>query len=409
MFSVWPVYPHWVCINESDHEALSPAPAYPLQPKAKHLEVTTACGLYLPSQKFSKTVKFDGWPLALDGHDAGMLILHVTLAPFVDNIMLPLTLLGTSTKWPFAAYRRKVEGTTPSAFFPVAVPYTFCHSRAKASGPKKPDAPEAPAAPAPPPSSSGATQAATPSGGGNLQMLKEGVPGLGIFSVSALVGRTVEFPFSITDWLLGAARMLMDIALNVAFSQAFKAVKIDLKASDKLKPLQNEALGYLGTAAANNKALRDHLERQATDCFEAYARRKILQKMIQDPIKSYVGTGTVKLPYGLAKLDPNTGDVKLFGWSTNTGWAMAGEFKGIKGTPVFTWCDPAKEEEPPGTCDGVAEPQMESVDESDLVSEEETIGECEDEDEPEEPLGPYEPEPEDPWADYWLDEVPHAS
>ncbi|NJK31999.1 MAG: hypothetical protein HC927_06015 [Deltaproteobacteria bacterium] len=322
----WGVYPIWVCINKSKHEALSPPPAYPYQPSVDHVEFTTVHGWFMPSQKFSKTVKFDGVPVALEGHDSGLGIPHWASA-HPANIMLPLTLLGASHKWPFTAGRRCIDGHAPATFFPGWSPYLYCVSRKKEAAPAaKPDAD------AGPPTAGAEFKEGV---AGNVKSFKENIPGFGHLCI-APVGTTVVLELSLGDLLLGVWRTFVEIGLSTAFSAAFKCLNLDSvwgKADEALEPLQKELAEQL-------------TDKEVSKAVASYYRRKLRDKFVQDAVKGVANDRQLTLPYKLATFDLDTGELKGYSWSHETGWAKHPSMhgKGLKERALITWANPRAED-----------------------------------------------------------------
>ena len=129
MLPVFLVYPSSACVSNSTHEAALPGPVYPYLANHDSTELHPVKWVPGPWVKQTKKVFADSGPFMLDGHDTGMMIPH--LSPVMDNMMLPLTMLGSSCKWPFKSMKLKSEKKGHVGFFPGIAPYLHCDSPKK--------------------------------------------------------------------------------------------------------------------------------------------------------------------------------------------------------------------------------------------------------------------------------------
>jgi len=81
-------------------------------------------GFTLFQNKLTTTVSHQGLPFALDGHDCGYLIPHVTNPP--NNARLPMIMLFSSRKMAFAATTVRANGTAVAASTPPLLPMLCC-------------------------------------------------------------------------------------------------------------------------------------------------------------------------------------------------------------------------------------------------------------------------------------------
>ncbi len=130
MFLVFPVYNSSFCFSKSVHPAALPGPAYPYVDHHTSVEFHAVSWISGPWSSLSSTVYGDFHRLTLAGHDVGMMIPHVST--LMDNILLPLTLLTSSCKWPFVSHSKKAvpesgkEAKGLVAFMYGVVPFVHC-------------------------------------------------------------------------------------------------------------------------------------------------------------------------------------------------------------------------------------------------------------------------------------------
>ena len=77
-------------------------------------------GYALQQNKLTTTVLHKFMPIALDGHDCGYMIVHVTIPP--NNLLLPMHIMFSSRKFVFSASTVKANGTPVACtlpFFPM--------------------------------------------------------------------------------------------------------------------------------------------------------------------------------------------------------------------------------------------------------------------------------------------------
>jgi hypothetical protein len=76
--------------------------------------------------KLAGDVEFDGWNVAQEGHDVGMLIPHIPAVP--DPIGAMLAVGFSKYKISFSASTVKVDGKPVGTYFPVIAPPLYCFS-----------------------------------------------------------------------------------------------------------------------------------------------------------------------------------------------------------------------------------------------------------------------------------------
>jgi hypothetical protein len=125
MIQVFPVYMTSMCISKSTHDALlGPVKPYVYYSNHKSTEVHTVGWIPGPWKQGGRSTFFDAHEVAVDGHDTGMMIPHIS--PIMDNALLPITLLGSSCRFPFVSFAHKSGGKALCGFFPVLAPFLHC-------------------------------------------------------------------------------------------------------------------------------------------------------------------------------------------------------------------------------------------------------------------------------------------
>ncbi|HLT35234.1 MAG TPA: hypothetical protein VK034_03090, partial [Enhygromyxa sp.] len=119
------VYEFWLRINKSKHEALFTTGVY--AEEWDYVEFSTVRGPIPMYQSFTKNVIGDSNAMALQGHDFGPLAPHFCNPP--DNVLLPITWVSSSCKWPVTASSRKHDDKSLCAFSPFVAPFLHCHGR----------------------------------------------------------------------------------------------------------------------------------------------------------------------------------------------------------------------------------------------------------------------------------------
>ena len=104
----------------------SPAPACAIEPPTN---IWWPPGMALGMNKLTTTVIHQGMGIALDGHDCGVLIPHVQVAPAPNNILTALHIAFSSRKSMFCASKVVMNGNSPAccvmfAWFPS--PMVYC-------------------------------------------------------------------------------------------------------------------------------------------------------------------------------------------------------------------------------------------------------------------------------------------
>lgn len=123
----------------------SPVPTPP--GPVPHIEIPTTAfwppGNLVGQNKFSTTVRHQWKTIALEGHDCGIMIVHVSIPPFPINLLLALIIPFSSRKMMFSASTVKINGTatgtsdllsipTPmmTCMEPISLPTSFPHTNA---------------------------------------------------------------------------------------------------------------------------------------------------------------------------------------------------------------------------------------------------------------------------------------
>ncbi len=83
-------------------------------------------GRALDQNKLSDTVLHRMLPIALDGHDCGHMIPHVTIPPVPLNVLLPFHFLFSSRKMAFSSSKVKANGARVANQLLVSFPMTCC-------------------------------------------------------------------------------------------------------------------------------------------------------------------------------------------------------------------------------------------------------------------------------------------
>lgn len=344
-----PVYPWSICITKSTHEGMLPGPTYPYFANHQSTEVHTVQWVPGPWAKFSRSVWSDAHANALDGHDTGMLIPH--LSPIMDNLLLPLTLLGSSCKWPFASFKTSADAKGVIGFFPLYAPYLHCDSP-KQDADSSDDMQDGMR-------SQGKVQAP---GGKQRQVMgkaragkldkrrkrvanryapaKEkldapskslGIEGTGKIYIPTC--KTVLMTFSLGELMVGWAKLLTFKGLDALAGVALRPFRLGTRGPLKRfdTDVAREAGARLLARGMQNAAARG-ASRQAMAAAGQYAGLKLADKALFDGIlKSMVLDGKVKLPYGLFSYSPSTGKGTFLKWGSFEGQPAPFEFGGVRG------------------------------------------------------------------------------
>ena len=103
-----------------------PTPAAPLSLAACAIEPPVNMwwppGMAMGSNKFTTTVFHQGMGIAQDGHDCGVMIPHVQVAPAPNNMLTPLHILFSSRKSMFVASKVVMDGKSPACCVMFALP-----------------------------------------------------------------------------------------------------------------------------------------------------------------------------------------------------------------------------------------------------------------------------------------------
>lgn len=110
--------------SPSIHEALSPPPAFP-PVKLPHVELPHPMMWSPMGKSFTTTVLFDFMPVAQQGNDAGIGVIHISIPP--TNPILPLTIATSKCKNLFGAGTVKVQGKPAAGFLPILAPVLICN------------------------------------------------------------------------------------------------------------------------------------------------------------------------------------------------------------------------------------------------------------------------------------------
>jgi hypothetical protein len=277
------VYETWLRINLSTHEALFPTGVYDAE--YDHGEFSPIRGPIPMYQQFTKTVLGDWNAMALQGHDYGPLAAHFCVPG--DNVLLPITWISSSCKWPVTAPRRLHNGKSLCVFSPFIAPYLHCHGR---------PATEEEPAPAPTASREAKLGAKVRSGMGKVA---QNVPGVGIVMLPT-GGKTIWIRLRALDLLLAAGAVLWDAALDAVWGRVQNGKP---SPSRHVSPFRK---GDVITAAAVLRHARDKLVGDAA-------------KDVAKNIINSVGSGQVAAPFKLAQFDFRTGKLTLWTWESG-GW-----------------------------------------------------------------------------------------
>jgi hypothetical protein len=103
-----------------------PLPAAPLSLAACAAEIPVNMmwppGMAMGSNKFTTTVFHQGMGIALDGHDCGIMIVHVQMAPAPNNMLTPLHIAFSSRKSMFSASTVQMNGKNTACCVMFALP-----------------------------------------------------------------------------------------------------------------------------------------------------------------------------------------------------------------------------------------------------------------------------------------------
>jgi hypothetical protein len=109
------------------HDVVPPPPAPPI-PAAPCVETPVMMmwppGFALFQNKFTTTVLHKAMPIALDGHNCGYMLPHVSIPP--ANLLTPMQIAFSSRKMAFSAAKVKANGTPIATTFPLLFPMTCC-------------------------------------------------------------------------------------------------------------------------------------------------------------------------------------------------------------------------------------------------------------------------------------------
>lgn len=342
MLPVFPVYPHSLCISKSTHAGCLPGPAYPYFDNNSSTEVHTVKWIPGPWVKQTGSVLGDSNVMMLSGHDTGMMIPH--LSPIMDNLMLPLTLVGSSCSWPFSSFKVNSKGAGLVGFFPAYAPYIYCDAPAA-------DKPSSDALKAKkPPSAPGGlgdkviqakgkfaagakAKAAKLPGRAKLKALGEktgfsmSVSGRGRIYIPTC--KTVMMRMSLAEILLGWAKVLVAKAFDALVGAALKHLKL----GHSLRPAR------LDSDAARRLAMREFSAGQARVLSKA-AQRELLETFAvnlawkcgyEGVVKSVILDGKLKLPYGLFSMSLSSSKGTFLWWGELEGPPTPIDFKGFRG------------------------------------------------------------------------------
>jgi|GEM_PF-4147582 len=345
MFPVFPVYRTSLCISKSTHAGALPGPTYPYFDNHASTEIHIVCMVPGPWVKAAGTVRSDSTHPVLSGHNTGMLIPH--MSPVMDNILILVTLLSSTCRWPFASFKVKMEGQGVVGFFPAYAPFIYCDA-------PKEDAP-----------SSDATQDKLASKG--EVKLRTGAParkfgpsnvkskkikkrlrahykpltdkvdkarggkkkGRGVIYVPT--AKTVMMKFSILEILAGWAQVLITEAFNALAGAILKPLKFD--SGRLLKRLDQDTARRVGEQAVR-KAWKDTMSTKIEAAKELlrYTGMDFANKALFDGmLKAMILDGKVKMPYGLFSFHAGSGKGTFLKWGEFEGPAAPFEFDGARG------------------------------------------------------------------------------
>jgi hypothetical protein len=272
-----PVYQYWCRVDVSNHEALFQETGH--HDDWNHVEAWTVGGLVPMYQKFTTKVLGDASPMALQGHDTGPLVPHISLA-LPTNMLTPMHMLTSSCKWPISARRRLHRDRSLCAFAWIFAPYIHCTSKPQ-------DQEEEGAEPAIP--GGLAAKAKSKASAGAKAMRGEGV---GI-SMIPTGGKTVLLPLSILDIVLGA----LDLAISKAFDKVFDKIYIvrGRDAKRHIRPFTKGAARKAGWSDATR-----------------YTRDTLVDAAWKDAAKSFLLEFEVGVPFKLASVDFVAGKLKIW-------------------------------------------------------------------------------------------------
>lgn len=339
MLPVFPVYPYSLCMSSSTHEGALPSPAYPYFANNNSTEVHPV--VLIPGPWVKKTTKVfcDANALILDGHNTGMMIPH--LSPIMDNLMLPLTMLGSSCSWPFRSFKVESEGKGLIGFFPAYAPFVYCDSpkegksssdaaQPKPGAPKSPDLGERALAAK---ERMGTAAKAKLPGRAKLKAIgdktgfKMSISGRGRVYIPAC--KTIMMRMNLAELLIGWATFLAAKALDALVGAAFK----------QLPTPGTKHLSRLDSDVARRRALETFSKNRAR-VLSAAARKEVMQhiaqqttlKVAKDGIaKSLVLDSKIKAPYGLFSYSFADQKGKFLWWGEFEAAPLPIEWRGLRG------------------------------------------------------------------------------
>jgi hypothetical protein len=109
------------------HDVVPPPPAPPI-PFAPCIEPPVMMmwppGFALFQNKFTTTVLHKAMPIALDGHNCGYMLVHVSIP--AANLLTPMQIMFSSRKMVFSAAKVKANGTPIATTAPILFPMMCC-------------------------------------------------------------------------------------------------------------------------------------------------------------------------------------------------------------------------------------------------------------------------------------------
>lgn len=369
MLPVFPVYTTSLCITKSVHAGALPGPAYPYFENHRSTEIHTVS--WIPGPWVVKTTKVvgDAQVMVLDGHDTGMMIPH--LSPIMDNVLLPMTLLSSSCKFPFILSAKSGEGKGFAGFFPAYAPFVYCDSETqKKKNGKKKDKESDKKDDKPPeqPQSSDYAQSvaakknkvltqglASPRRKGVIERQVQGklnalaersnfemnIGGRGRICIPPKA--TIMMKLSLLDVLHGWMQFFAAKAFDALFGALLK--KLNLKPNPRQKVLTKIGDGRIDQIAANQLALESlkfvpdneiaelvmrGLGPTRKQIFDALAK-DALEKGAVDLVKSLTLDGKVKAPFGLFSYGIAGGKGTFLWWGKIDAPFVPFNYKGLRG------------------------------------------------------------------------------
>ena len=109
------------------HDVVPPPPAPPI-PSAPCVEPPVMMmwppGFALFQNKFTTTVLHKAMPIALDGHNCGYMLVHVSIP--AANLLTPMQIMFSSRKMAFSAAKVKANGSPIATTAPLLLPMMCC-------------------------------------------------------------------------------------------------------------------------------------------------------------------------------------------------------------------------------------------------------------------------------------------